>query len=102
MSETDKGKGIASRQPTDWEVEDVNSWLKTSGFDDDIRHRFEGESWLLIQHSLDSMLLFTAHGISGKELFDLDIDILKLGMGIQAVGMQLRLVRAIDELRPRG
>jgi hypothetical protein len=53
MSEKDKSKGTDTSQPTDWGVEDVNSWLKTSGFDDDICDRFKGKLLPLIQQWLD-------------------------------------------------
>ncbi|KAI0071841.1 hypothetical protein K474DRAFT_1629965 [Panus rudis PR-1116 ss-1] len=78
------GSGMGSgagKNPKEWSVEDVVSWLKAKGFDQGVCDKFIEQE------------------ITGDVLLELNAEVLKNEIGIAAFGKRVRIVNAIDQLR---
>ncbi|RDB20024.1 hypothetical protein Hypma_013044 [Hypsizygus marmoreus] len=67
--------------PSEWSVEEVVEWLKSKGFDQDVCDKF------------------TEQEITGDVLLELDVNLLKIEIGIMAFGKRMRIANAITDLR---
>ncbi|EGO02306.1 hypothetical protein SERLA73DRAFT_28665, partial [Serpula lacrymans var. lacrymans S7.3] len=67
--------------PSEWSVDEVVEWLTSKGFGNDVVDKFVEQE------------------ISGDVLLELDINLLKTEIGIQAFGKRMRIANAIAELR---
>ncbi|KIK95325.1 hypothetical protein PAXRUDRAFT_827121 [Paxillus rubicundulus Ve08.2h10] len=70
-----------STPPSEWSVEEVVDWLKSKGFGSDVYEKFIEQE------------------ITGDVLLELDINLLKVEIGIIAFGKRMRIANAIAELR---
>ncbi|KAF9226815.1 hypothetical protein BS17DRAFT_794251 [Gyrodon lividus] len=70
-----------STPPSEWSVEEVVEWLKSKGFGSDVYDKFIEQE------------------ITGDVLLELDINLLKVEIGIVAFGKRMRIANAIAELR---
>ncbi|KIJ20499.1 hypothetical protein PAXINDRAFT_161035 [Paxillus involutus ATCC 200175] len=70
-----------STPPSEWSVEEVVDWLKSKGFGSDVYDKFIEQE------------------ITGDVLLELDINLLKVEIGIVAFGKRMRIANAIAELR---
>ncbi|KAG9317765.1 hypothetical protein JVU11DRAFT_1983 [Chiua virens] len=67
--------------PSEWTVDEVVEWLKSKGFGPDVYDKFIEQE------------------ITGDVLLELDINLLKVEIGIVAFGKRMRIANAIAELR---
>ena len=71
----------SSTHPSEWNMEEVLEWLRGKGFDEGVVEKFIEQE------------------ITGDVLLELDANLLKTEVGIQAFGKRVRIVNAIAELR---
>jgi SAM domain (Sterile alpha motif) len=86
----------------DWRVEDVARWLETRGFDRDVCHTFTGVFLLRLVQLMHIDHVQADHKITGSVLLKLNVDILKVELGISAYGTRAAIEEAVYELRQEG
>ncbi|KAG6373739.1 hypothetical protein JVT61DRAFT_5879 [Boletus reticuloceps] len=74
-------EALKKSTPSEWTVDDVVEWLKSKGFGSDVYDKFIEQE------------------ITGDVLLELDINLLKVEIGIVAFGKRMRIANAIAEIR---
>ncbi|KAG1873618.1 hypothetical protein DFJ58DRAFT_721902 [Suillus subalutaceus] len=78
---TQESSLMKSVSPSEWSVEEVVDWLRSKNFGQDVCDKFIEQE------------------ITGDVLLELDINLLKVEIGIVAFGKRMRIANAIAELR---
>lgn len=81
VSEDKTEGGENEKDPTEWTVKEVVEWLKGKGIDQNIRDKF------------------VEHEITGDVLLTLDVDLLKMEVGVMGFGKLMCIANAITDLR---